>query len=51
MAAIAGAVEHLLDDAAEYSRRAAVCNPYGDGRASQRIAAAIMEYFSRRPDV
>jgi UDP-N-acetylglucosamine 2-epimerase (non-hydrolysing) len=27
----------LLDDAAEYARRARIHNPYGDGRASERI--------------
>jgi UDP-N-acetylglucosamine 2-epimerase (non-hydrolysing) len=31
----------LLDDAAEYSRMARTHNPYGDGRASERIVAAI----------
>ncbi|MBI4903218.1 MAG: UDP-N-acetylglucosamine 2-epimerase (non-hydrolyzing) [Acidobacteria bacterium] len=33
--------ELLLDDAAEYDRRSHMHNPYGDGRASERIAAAI----------
>ena len=31
----------LLDDAAEYARRSRIHNPYGDGRASERITAAI----------
>ena len=31
----------LLDDSAEYARRARVQNPYGDGRASRRIVDAI----------
>jgi UDP-N-acetylglucosamine 2-epimerase (non-hydrolysing) len=38
----------LLDDEAEYQRRSHVHNPYGDGNASERIAASIREYFSRR---
>lgn len=33
----------LLDDEAEYSRRTRVHNPYGDGHASERIAAIIAE--------
>ena len=35
----------LLDDAAEYHRRSRIHNPYGDGQASQRIAAAIARYL------
>jgi UDP-N-acetylglucosamine 2-epimerase (non-hydrolysing) len=31
----------LLDDQEEYRRRARIHNPYGDGHASERIAAAI----------
>jgi UDP-N-acetylglucosamine 2-epimerase (non-hydrolysing) len=37
--------EILLDDPAEYQRRAAILNPYGDGQASPRIEAAIRSYF------
>jgi UDP-N-acetylglucosamine 2-epimerase (non-hydrolysing) len=37
----------LLDDPEEYTRMQRVHNPYGDGLASQRIAAAIEDYFSR----
>ena len=33
--------ERLLDDPAEYARRAKTRNPYGDGRASRRIVDAI----------
>lgn len=33
--------ERLLDDAAEYSRRSRIHNPYGDGHASERIRQAI----------
>jgi UDP-N-acetylglucosamine 2-epimerase (non-hydrolysing) len=35
----------LLDDAAEYDRRSHIHNPYGDGRASERIAGAIRAWF------
>ena len=38
----------LLDDPAEYERMARIHNPYGDGRASQRIASRISEYLQRR---
>ena len=37
----------LLDHPEEYARMQRVHNPYGDGFASQRIAAAIGNYFSR----
>ena len=42
---IVGEASLLLDDAREYGRRAHVHNPYGDGRASQRITAAILQSF------
>jgi UDP-N-acetylglucosamine 2-epimerase (non-hydrolysing) len=35
----------LLNDPFEYRRRSRIHNPYGDGRASERIAAAIAEYL------
>jgi len=35
----------LLDDAAEYTRRSRIHNPYGDGHASKRITAAIAKYW------
>ena len=37
----------LLDDAAAYARMAQAGNPFGDGRASERIAAALLQ--SRAP--
>jgi len=37
----------LLDDGEEYARRSRVHNPYGDGRASERIAGHIDKYFKR----
>jgi UDP-N-acetylglucosamine 2-epimerase (non-hydrolysing) len=38
--------ERLLDDEAEYSRMARIHNPYGDGRASDRIRQAVEAYFA-----
>jgi UDP-N-acetylglucosamine 2-epimerase (non-hydrolysing) len=43
---IVAEVSLLLDDQAEYQRRSALHNPYGDGRASERITAALRAYFS-----
>jgi len=37
--------EHLLDDETEYLRMSRVHNPYGDGRASDRIRQAMQAYF------
>ena len=42
---IVGEAARLLDDEAEYSRMARIHNPYGDGRASDRIRQAIAAYF------
>ena len=36
----------LLDDAAEYARRACIRNPYGDGRAATRIREIVRIYFA-----
>lgn len=36
-------VTRLLDDKAEYERCAATHNPYGDGRAAERIVARLMQ--------
>ncbi len=33
----------LLSDPAEYARRAKIANPYGDGRAAERIAQTLSE--------
>ncbi len=46
-------VRRLLDDPAEHARMAAAVNPYGDGRAAERSAAAIAAYLGvgrRRPE-
>jgi len=39
---ILAAAARLLDDPAEYTRRSAIHNPYGDGQASGRIIAALV---------
>jgi UDP-N-acetylglucosamine 2-epimerase (non-hydrolysing) len=38
--------ERLLEDEAEYGRMARIHNPYGDGRASDRIRQAVEAYFT-----
>ncbi|WP_269669550.1 non-hydrolyzing UDP-N-acetylglucosamine 2-epimerase [Paenibacillus sp. GSMTC-2017] len=43
----------LLNDTALYCRMSQAANPYGDGRASERIVDAILHHFGRqkeRPD-
>jgi len=42
----------LLTDSAAYERMSKAANPYGDGRASQRIVQAILHHFGRgeRPE-
>jgi UDP-N-acetylglucosamine 2-epimerase (non-hydrolysing) len=42
-ASIAGGVSLLLEDAAEYRRMSIAHNPYGDGRACERIVAALAD--------
>lgn len=52
-ARIVGEVSSLLTDTASYDSMARANNPYGDGQAAERIAAAFAEYFhlgSRLPD-
>ncbi len=46
--AIVEAASRLLDNANEYESMARVHNPYGDGRASARIADAIRSFFDER---
>jgi UDP-N-acetylglucosamine 2-epimerase (non-hydrolysing) len=36
----------LLDDPEEYQRRSRIHNPYGDGHASERIEAALREFWT-----
>ncbi|MBI2956779.1 MAG: UDP-N-acetylglucosamine 2-epimerase (non-hydrolyzing) [Acidobacteria bacterium] len=45
---IVAAATELLDNPGAYQRMAQVANPYGDGRASERILAALLE-FPRDP--
>ena len=37
----------LLTDGEEYSRMSEACNPYGDGKASQRIIQAILYHYGQ----
>jgi UDP-N-acetylglucosamine 2-epimerase (non-hydrolysing) len=51
--AVEAAVLALLDDGDDYERMSRAVNPYGDGRASARSAAAIAEMLGvgrRQPD-
>jgi UDP-N-acetylglucosamine 2-epimerase (non-hydrolysing) len=43
---IVAATTALIDDPAEYERRAQIHNPYGDGRASERIGAALQAFLA-----
>lgn len=50
---VLAACRRLLDDREAYLRMANAVNPYGDGKASGRIAQGLLHYFgktSRRPD-
>jgi UDP-N-acetylglucosamine 2-epimerase (non-hydrolysing) len=44
---IVSEASRLLDDAEEYTRMQRIHNPYGDGHASERIAAAIRRVFGK----
>jgi UDP-N-acetylglucosamine 2-epimerase (non-hydrolysing) len=44
------AIERLLTDRGEYENMARAANPYGDGRASVRIADALEHAFGLRAD-
>ena len=48
--AIVGTTKRLLEDREEYESMSRVHNPYGDGRASIRIADAIRSFFSEKPE-
>jgi UDP-N-acetylglucosamine 2-epimerase (non-hydrolysing) len=45
-------VSSLLEDSAAYQKMMAAYNPYGDGRAAERIIKAILYYFHQgeRPE-
>ena len=42
-------VKRLLDDKVEYARMANAANPYGDGKAANRIVKALADYFAAIP--
>ncbi|MBA3588112.1 non-hydrolyzing UDP-N-acetylglucosamine 2-epimerase [Methylibium sp.] len=46
VAAIVDGVAKLLDDRSEYERMSFSHNPYGDGQACERIAAALLSHLS-----
>jgi len=46
---IVNEVERLLDDPAAYHQMARHHNPYGDGRASEMIAALLAEHLTHAP--
>jgi UDP-N-acetylglucosamine 2-epimerase (non-hydrolysing) len=45
-AAIVSEAARLLEDEPEYLRRSRIHNPYGDGHASERIAAAVQVFLN-----
>ena len=48
--AVAAAVCRLLEDREHYRQMAEAVNPYGDGRAAQRICRAILYHFGIFPE-
>jgi len=42
---IVAALDRLLDDDAAYQKMARAANPYGDGKASERIAASLLASY------
>ena len=44
---IVGEATTLLEDAKEYERMSLIHNPYGDGRASERILSATRSFFGK----
>jgi UDP-N-acetylglucosamine 2-epimerase (non-hydrolysing) len=45
-ATIIGAVNHLLDDKAAYTKMSTIHNPFGDGQAAKRIVAILCQQMS-----
>ena len=46
-------MQQLLNDQEEYNRMSHAVNPYGDGRAAERITGALLHYFGftdKRPE-
>ena len=46
-AAIVGAALRLLGDARQYAERARASNPFGDGKASERIVEILETRFAK----
>ncbi|NPV69731.1 MAG: UDP-N-acetylglucosamine 2-epimerase (non-hydrolyzing) [Firmicutes bacterium] len=44
------AVGELLDDPRKYEAMSRASNPYGDGKASERIAGSLLQFFGLRQD-
>ncbi|MCR4397662.1 MAG: UDP-N-acetylglucosamine 2-epimerase (non-hydrolyzing) [Firmicutes bacterium] len=44
-AAIVDSVNELLDDPSSYERMSRASNPYGDGRAAERVVGALLHYL------
>jgi UDP-N-acetylglucosamine 2-epimerase (non-hydrolysing) len=47
-ACIIGEVSRLLTDKSAYARMAKAANPFGDGKAAQRVRKALLHYFGMR---
>lgn len=41
-------IDELLSDSTVYKNMSLASNPYGDGKASERIVDAIIEYFAKK---
>ncbi|MBI1813386.1 MAG: UDP-N-acetylglucosamine 2-epimerase (non-hydrolyzing) [Deltaproteobacteria bacterium] len=50
-ARICGEVDRLLRERSAGAQSSAKANPYGDGRAAERIATAVAAYFATHPSV
>jgi len=48
MDAIINNTSILLDSESEYKKMVAGVNPYGDGKASERIVSSILDYFNNK---
>ncbi len=44
---IFGLADELLSDKEAHDKMAKASNPYGDGRASERIVEAILQHFNK----
>ncbi len=49
-AGIVAAARELLGDSAAYQSMSKAVNPYGDGRASSRIAKGLLHFFGHTPE-